>query len=114
MTHADASTIAMDTFTHARLASLEHLSLDSSYGFGDPQATMIAQQLPKLQSLDLSRTNVTGAGISDIVKKGHLKRLVVHDCQYINPDAIAWARKMGLKVENSKQDAMAGGRKVRY
>jgi len=75
---------------------------------------MVAQQLPRLQSLDLSETNVTGAGIKDIVNNGHLKRLVVNNCQYISPDAITWARSVGVKVESKNQDVMAGGKKVRW
>lgn len=114
LTQADASTIVSGSFTNTRLASLKHLAFDSCHGFGDPQAMVVACNLPKLESLDLSGTNVTGAGIKDIVNNGHLKRLVANDCQYISLDAITWARSMGVQVEKKNQDAMVGGKKVRW
>lgn len=101
------------TFLQPRLRALESLSLAGCFGVQDAWAAQIAEQLPGLKSLDLSRTRVTGVGIKDIVSQGNLKHLMVNECESISLDAIAWARSQGVVVENGKA-SMTGGKKVRW
>jgi F-box/TPR repeat protein Pof3 len=75
----------------------------------------VATYLPLLQSLDVSGTDVTGAGIKDAVSRlPGLKKLVVNDCRYLGLDAVHWARNQGVKVEYRSTDSMTGGKKLRY
>jgi len=102
-----------DSLSHPRLKELKHLSLRACHGLEDDQMAAVASCLPLLQSLDVSGTDVTGAGIKDVVKNG-LKKLVVNDCRHLGLDAVHWARNQGVKVEYRSTDSMTGGKKLRY
>jgi F-box/TPR repeat protein Pof3 len=102
-----------DSLSHPRLKELKHLSLKSCHGLDDDQMVAVASCLPMLQSLDVSGTDVTGAGIKDVVKNG-LMKLVVNDCRHLGLDAVHWARNQGVKVEYRSTDSMTGGKKLRY
>jgi F-box/TPR repeat protein Pof3 len=102
-----------DFLSHPRLKELKHLNLKSCHGLDDDQMSSVASCLPLLQSLDVSGTDVTGAGIKDVIKNG-LKKLVVNDCRYLGLDAVHWARNQGVKVEYRSIDLMTGGKKLRY
>jgi F-box/TPR repeat protein Pof3 len=102
-----------DFLSQPRLKELKHLALNSCHGLDDDQMSAVASCLPLLQSLDVSGTDVTGAGIKDVIKNG-LKKLVVNDCRYLGLDAVHWARNQGVKVEYRSIDLMTGGKKLRY
>jgi F-box/TPR repeat protein Pof3 len=102
-----------DFLSQPRLKELKHLALNSCHGLDDDQMSAVASCLPLLQSLDVSGTDVTGAGIKDVIKNG-LKKLVVNDCRYLGLDAVHWARNQGVKVEYRSTDFMTGGKKLRY
>jgi F-box/TPR repeat protein Pof3 len=102
-----------DFLSHPRFKELKHLALKSCHGLDDDQMSAVASCLPLLQSLDVSGTDVTGAGIKDVIKNG-LKKLVVNDCRYLGLDAVHWARNQGVKVEYRSTDSMTGGKKLRY
>jgi F-box/TPR repeat protein Pof3 len=102
-----------DFLSQPRLKGLKHLNLRSCHGLDDDQMSSVASCLPLLQSLDVSGTDVTGAGIKDVIKNG-LKKLVVNDCRYLGLDAVHWARNQGVKVEYRSTDSMTGGKKLRY
>ena len=105
--------LTKETLLHPRLADLKHLSLESCHGVDDSHLSIVASTLQKLQSLNVSGTEVTGAGIKDVVKNG-LKKLVANDCRLIGLDAIQWARTQGVQVENRNTDTTTGGKKLRY
>jgi len=105
--------LTKDTLSHPRLAELKHLSLECCHGVDDSHLSIIAITLPKLQSLNVSGTEVTGAGIKDVINNG-LKKLVANNCRFIGLDAIQWARTQGVQVENRNTDATTGGKKLRY
>jgi F-box/TPR repeat protein Pof3 len=114
MTESDAAgSLTKETLSHPRLAELRHLSLESCHGVNDSHLSLVATTLPKLQTLNVSGTEVTGAGVKEVVKNG-LKKLVASNCRFIGLDAIQWARTQGVHVENRNTDAMAGGRRVRH
>ena len=96
-----------------RLAGLKHLSLESSHGVDDSHLSLVAISFPELQSLNVSGTDVTGAGIKEVVNNG-LKKLIANNCRFVGIDAIQWARTQGVQVENRNTDAMTGGKKLRY
>jgi F-box/TPR repeat protein Pof3 len=104
---------AKDFLSQPRLKELKHLNLRSCHGLDDDQMSGVASCLPLLQSLDVSGTDVTGAGIKDVIKNG-LKKLVVNDCRHLGLDAVHWARDQGVKVEYRSTDSMTGGKKLRY
>lgn len=105
--------LSKEILSHPRLAGLKHFSLESSHGVDDSILSMIAASLPGLQSLNVSGTDVTGAGIKDVVEIG-LKKLIANDCRFVGLDAMQWARAQGVRVENRNTDAMTGGKKLRY
>lgn len=114
MTASDASlTLTKETLSHPRLAELKHLSLECCHGVDDSHLSTLASALPRLQSLNVSATEVTGAGIKQIINKG-LKKLVANDCRFVGMDAIHWARAQGVQVEHRSTDAMNGGKKLRW
>jgi len=102
-----------DFLSHPRLKEVKHLTLKSCHGLDDGHMSSVAICLPLLQSLDVSGTDVTGAGIKDVIKNG-LKKLVVNDCRYLGLDAVHWARSQGVKVEYRSTDTMTGGKKLRF
>jgi F-box/TPR repeat protein Pof3 len=102
-----------DFLSHPRLREVKHLTLRTCHGLDDDHMSSVASCLPLLQSLDVSGTDVTGAGIKDVIKNG-LKKLVVNDCRYLGLDAVHWARNQGVKVEYRSTDATTGGKKLRY
>ena len=105
--------LTKETLSHPRLAELKHLSLERCHGVDDNHLSIVASTLPTLQSLNVSGTEVTGAGIKDVVKNG-LKKLVANDCRLVGLDAIQWARTQGVQVENRNTDTTTGGKKLRY
>lgn len=105
--------LTKDTLSHPRLTELKHLSLECCHGVDDKHLSIVAATLPKLQSLNVSGTEVTGACIKQIVDNG-LKKLVANNCRFIGLDAIQWARKQGVQVENRNTDTTTGGKKLRY
>ena len=70
--------------------------------------------LPKLQSLDLSETEITGIAVKRAVQDGHLKELIINNCRNIGLDAVQWAREQGVRVQYRMSDGSVGGRKVRH
>jgi F-box/TPR repeat protein Pof3 len=105
--------LTKDTLLHPRLTELKHLSLEHCHGVDDSHLSIVASTLPKLQSLNVSGTEVTGAGIKDVVKNG-LKKLIANDCRLVGLDAIQWARTQGVQVENRNTDTTTGAKKLRY
>ena len=97
-----------------RLTELEYLSLSGVRDINDASVTQIIKTLPKLQVLDLSRTDITGVGVKQALTSKHLEQLVLDDCSHIGFDAIEWARTQGIRVQHRMSDAASGGRKVRY
>ena len=102
-----------DVLSHPRLKEVKHLTLKSCHGVDDDHMSIVSSCLPLLQSLDVSGTDVTGAGIKAVIKNG-LKNLVVNDCRFLGLDAVHWARNQRVKVEYRSTDAMTGGKKLRY
>lgn len=102
------------TLSHQRLAEVESLSLAGCQPCSDESVVGIIETLPKLKTLDLSQTNITGVGVKSALKAKHLQKLVVNDCRLIGVDAIEWARSTGVQVEYRMTDNISGGRKVRY
>ena len=106
--------------SHSRLDGLEKLSLPWLQDGSDQTVTEIItclqnrKALHKLQSLDLSGTNVTGVGVKDIVQAGDLEELVLNDCRLLGTDAVDWARAQGIRVTYRMSDGGSGCKKVRY
>jgi F-box/TPR repeat protein Pof3 len=114
MTASDVrGTLTKETLSHPRLAELKHLSLECCHGVDDSHLSLVAATLTKLQSLNVSGTEVTGAGIKEVVNNG-LKKLVANDSRFVGLDAIQWARSQGVQVEHRNTDALSGGKKLRY
>lgn len=103
-----------ETLKHPRLSDLEQLHLPQLATCGDDDIAAIMDSLPKLKSLDVSETNITGVGVKTALKPGHLVELVVNDCSKISLDAIQWAREQDVKVQHRMSDGSGRGRKVRY
>ncbi|CAK1368296.1 unnamed protein product [Cercospora beticola] len=97
-----------------RLRELESLSLRDPMGLADEKIVSIVKDLPRLRSLDVSGSLITGAGVGDLLRMEQLTELVLYNCQKIgHRDAIDQARKKGIKVEY-KMDDWSSGKKVRY
>ncbi|GIZ49502.1 hypothetical protein CKM354_001253200 [Cercospora kikuchii] len=97
-----------------RLRELESLSLRDSMGLTDEIILAIVKGLPKLRSLDVSGSLITGAGVGDLLRMEQFTEMVLNNCQKIgHRDAIDQARKKGVKVEY-KMDDWSSGKKVRF
>ena len=105
--------LTKDVLSHPRLAELKHFSLECCHGVDDSHLSIVASTFPKLESLNVSGTEVTGAGIKEVVNNG-LRKLVANNCRFVGLDAIQWARTQGVQVENRNTDVTTGGKKLRY
>jgi F-box/TPR repeat protein Pof3 len=99
---------------HERLLDLEMLSLAVCHGCDDESVSNITRLLPRLTTLDLSETDITGVGVKQALQLKNLRKLIVNDCRRIGTDAIDWARSQGVKVEYRMCDNLSGGNKIRY
>ncbi|KAM3414765.1 hypothetical protein BST61_g9916 [Cercospora zeina] len=98
----------------SRLRELKSLSLRDAMGLTDEKIVAIVKELPKLHSLDVSGSLITGAGVGDLLRMEQLGEMKLYNCQKIgHRDAIDQARKRGVKVEY-KMDDWSNGKKVRY
>lgn len=104
----------VDGIMHSRLAALERFSLEGCLDPDDNTMALIKEHVPKLRSLNVSGSVVTGAGIKSLIELGYLKHLVAYDCRYLGLDAVEWARKAGVRVEYGMTTNLSGGKKVRY
>ena len=87
--------------TLSKLVGLRDLALLEVVGLGDSEIIGVVKALPQLKLLDVSGSNITGAGIADIVRIGRITDLVVRECHKISHrDAIDFARARGVKVTN--------------
>ena len=75
--------------TNAR-PPLESLNLAYSDNIRDRSATLISRSLTQLGSLDLSRSNITNDGVSDLASLPHLTKLILQNCYGINGNC-AWS-----------------------
>ena len=84
------------------LCNLVHLALESQDGktTGDDLVAKISGSCPHLQSFNASGGCLTGVGVKALVSqvKG-LKRLNFSDCSRVSPDAVTWARSMGILID---------------
>lgn len=95
-----------------RLAELQRLSLLDCYQLNDDYVESILREFKHLNYLDISGSSITGVAVKDIVKAGHVRELVVSDCQKLGRDAVDWARAQGLKVEY-KMTSNESGKRLR-
>lgn len=88
----------LEEVTHLRLCQLS---------LNDSTAELVAQNLPRLKNIDLSRTRVTGIGVKALVLKpqSRLERLVLTGC-LLDRDVIDFAIAHGITVDhgNSSKD----------
>ena len=96
------------------MKDLEHLALEGARNCGDETVSQIVKDLPKLRSLDLSATEITGVAVKEAVQSGHLEGLTLKDCRFLGRDAVEWARSQGVAVQYRMNDQVSGGRKIRY
>lgn len=109
------SSIGLTTFlSHTRLEQLLDLGLRPSSVCDDNITDVITDKLPKLRTVDLSGTDITGVGVKKLLQNSSLKNLVVNDCRYLGSDAVAWAREHGVKIAFKMSSSETGGKKVRY
>lgn len=92
----------MQLVDEGSLCNLVHLTLESQDGktTGDDLVEKISGSCPHLQSFNVSRGCLTGVGVKALVSqvKG-LKRLNISDCSRVSPDAVIWARSMGILID---------------
>jgi F-box/TPR repeat protein Pof3 len=77
--------------------SVEMLSL-SSLIIRERRILDIIKLYPKLQSLDVSNTKVTGVAVKQFVSIG-IKWLKLDECSDVSPDAVDYARGKDVEVE---------------
>lgn len=63
----------------------------------DERALSIVDLYPILRKLDVSGTNITGVAVKEFVKRG-ITSLKLDECSETSPDAVEWARGMGIEV----------------
>ncbi|KAI7352877.1 hypothetical protein KC320_g4288 [Hortaea werneckii] len=100
--------------SHPRLEYLLEFGLRPSSPCDDEITDLITDKFPKLHTVDLSGTDITGVGVKKLLRNPNLRNLVVNDCRYLGSDAVAWAREHGVKVAYRMSSSETGGKKVRY
>ncbi|KAI7316116.1 hypothetical protein KC315_g10886 [Hortaea werneckii] len=109
------SSVDLTTFlSHPRLEQLSEFGLRPSSICDDNITEVIIDKLPRLHTVDVSGTDITGVGVKKLLRNSNLKTLVVNDCRYLGSDAVAWAREHGVKVAYKMSSSETGGKKVRY
>ncbi|KAI6794886.1 hypothetical protein KC363_g4550 [Hortaea werneckii] len=109
------SSVDLTTFlSHPRLEQLSEFGLRPSSVCDDNITEVIIDKLPRLHTVDVSGTDITGVGVKKLLRNSNLKTLVVNDCRYLGSDAVAWAREHGVKVAYKMSSSETGGKKVRY
>ena len=103
-----------ELITHGYLEAVEDLVLKSC-NIDDEVAMLIARNVPRLKSLDVSNTKITGVGVKALVVglEGRLEHLCLDGCRSTNIDAVELARAAGLKVAFGFPDPLSGGRRIR-
>ncbi|KAK5173525.1 uncharacterized protein LTR77_002206 [Saxophila tyrrhenica] len=97
-----------------RLRELEHLAWTSAALCDDDEVSDIVKKQPKLRTLDLTGSSVTGVGVKEAAKLQNLEELVLDDCRFLGEDAVEWARAQGLRVRHKMKKEISGAKKVRY
>ncbi|KAI7364375.1 hypothetical protein KC354_g5733 [Hortaea werneckii] len=109
------SSVDLTTFlSNPRLEQLSEFGLRPSSICDDNITEVIIDKLPRLHTVDVSGTDITGVGVKKLLRNSNLKTLVVNDCRYLGSDAVAWAREHGVKVAYKMSSSETGGKKVRY
>lgn len=104
----------LDLINKPRLRSLEHISFAGVLYFTDTVLEQVTRGWPKLTSLDVSATDVTGVGVKAAVQTGRIKSINLNDCRHLDIDAVHWARSQGMEVQYRMTRAEDTGKKVRY
>ncbi|KAK5123926.1 hypothetical protein LTR85_002123 [Meristemomyces frigidus] len=105
----------LDVFlSNARLRALERLTLQPTGVFDDAHVHVVAEKLVELRILDLSKTEITGVGVKDLVQRGHIKHLLLNDCRLLSSDAVEWARSQGVRVDYRMLSGERGSKKLRH
>ncbi|KAK0297088.1 hypothetical protein LTR91_006543 [Friedmanniomyces endolithicus] len=100
-------------FQRRRLRQLKHLTTPHESDI-DRFASMVAESLQALESIDVSGTKITGVEMKQLVGMPRLKRITVKDCPHLGRDAVQWARSQGVIVDDRASGGGHSGLKVRY
>ncbi|KAK0937617.1 hypothetical protein LTR29_010839 [Friedmanniomyces endolithicus] len=100
-------------FQRRRLRQLKHLITPHESDI-DRFASMVAESLQALESIDVSGTKITGVEMKQLVGMPRLKRITVKDCPHLGRDAVQWARSQGVIVDDRASGGGHSGLKVRY
>ena len=81
----------------------------------DNIAALIAKSLPRLRTLDVGFTKITGVGVKALVlKPGEmLQHLNLQHCISVSIDAVDYARSKGVDTQFSFPDNMKYGKRIR-
>lgn len=85
------------------LRNLKELHLPWTMALGDEFVTDLVAVCPQqLEVVDLSYTDITGAGLKKLVlAEQNLRKLILKNCVYLSSDAVEWARARGILVDSS-------------
>ncbi len=100
-------------FQRRRLRQLKHLITPHESEI-ERFASMVAESLQALESIDVSGTKTTGVEMKQLVGMPRLKRITVKDCPHLGRDAVLWARSQGVVVDDRASGVYHSGLKVRY
>ena len=101
------------TFQRRRLRQLKHLITPHESEI-EHFASIVAESLEALESIDVSGTKITGVEMKQLVRMPRLKRITVKDCPNLGRDAVQWARSQGVIVDDRASGRVHSGLKVRY
>lgn len=82
--------------------NLQHITLGNELMVTDDVLDVITNRCPALQSLDLEKSAVTGAGVLRLIRtrEGTLRRLNLTDCSAkVSADVVGYARELGIQVD---------------
>ncbi len=76
----------------------------------DETLEVMAANLPNMTTLAVSSTRVTGVSIRALTKKPgrQLERLNLNYCNFVGPDAVVYARSLGIEVSCVLVDSSKG------
>ena len=80
----------------------------------DDVARLLAENMPRLRTLSLDRSYITGIGVKALVLKqgDKLETLSVRECTKLSHDAVKWARSKGISIISGSSDNIKYQKKI--
>jgi len=108
-------TTELERFIYERFKYVTAMSLFGAQKVDDEWLPLCLSHFHRLQSIDVSRSDISGYGFKKIIETTPAVRAVIaNQCPNLGVDAVEWARSKGIAVTYSMLYPEKCGRRVRY